>query len=420
MHVADIHLDSPLRGLEKYEGAPVERIRNATRDAFKNLVDLAIEKNVSFLVIAGDLYDGDWKDYYTGLFFISQMIRLQKEKIKVYLIRGNHDAQSLITKELKLPDNLIEFSVDQPTTKINDELKVAFHGQGFRSRSVTDNLAKAYPQKVDGYFNIGLLHTSATGREGHESYAPCSVEDLRAKGYDYWALGHIHLREVLYDNNPVIVFPGNIQGRHIREPGKKGCTIVQVKDGQVESYEHYSLDVLRWEVCEVDASTIDTVDDLIGAAREQLVQSYQQAEGRFLAVRMRIIGSSKVHHELIVDKEHVINNLRSMAIEVGYGEVWIEKIKFETRRQIDLDELKEQHTPVASILEFLDTVTGEEDTLELLLEEFKDLQNSLPHELKSGEEGFDFTDTTLMKSRLDEVEDLILHYLTTKAGVETS
>lgn len=420
IHAADIHLDSPLRGLEKYEGAPVEKIRNATREAFQNLVDLAIEKKAAFLVIAGDLYDGDWKDYNTGLFFISQMSRLQKENIKVFLIRGNHDAANLITRELKLPENVVEFPVDRPDTVTIDELNVALHGQGFANRSVTDNIAKVYPNKWEGYLNIGLLHTSATGREGHESYAPCSVNELLEKGYDYWALGHIHLREVLHEKNPVILFPGNIQGRHIRETGKKGCTIVTVKDGQIDDYEHHSLDVLRWEICEVDASTCETVHDVIEAAREKLELLHQQSEGRFLAIRFRITGATNAHQALIVEKEYVINNLRSMALEVGYGEVWVEKVKINTSSKLDINELMETSTPIASILQYVEQLSSDPETFALLLNEFKDLQISLPLELKMGEEGFDFSDPTILTNRLKEAEDLILHYLTTKSGVETA
>lgn len=415
IHAADIHLDSPLKGLEKYEGAPVEEIRNATREAFKNLVNLAIEREVAFLVIAGDLYDGDWKDYNTGLFFVSQMIRLQKVGIKVYLIRGNHDAQSLITKELKLPENVTSFSVNQPTTEIDDGLKVAIHGQGFISRSVTANLSKEYPQKLDGYFNIGILHTSATGREGHENYAPCSVEDLVVKGYDYWALGHVHVREVLHNKNPVILFPGNIQGRHIRETGDKGCTIVDVKDGQVDSYEHHALDVLRWEVCEVDASMSETIDAVIEAARVELEDLKSKADGKFLALRFYIIGSSPAHNQMIVEKEHLINNLRAMALDIG--DVWIEKVKIKTTRLIGLDELQEQNTPVATIFDFLKNVGDDEFALQSLLEEFTDIDHALPSELKSGEDGFDFSDPSKLKDRLKDVEDIILHHIQTKAGV---
>jgi DNA repair protein SbcD/Mre11 len=412
IHAADIHLDSPLRGLEQYEGAPVDQIRNATRDAFVNLVNAAIENKVAFVIIAGDLYDGDWKDYNTGLFFISQMARLQKENIPVIMIRGNHDASSQISKELKLPDNVRELSVNQPETVLLEDLKVAIHGQGFSSRSVTDNLALQYPERREGFLNIGILHTSATGREGHENYAPCSLDYMKRKGYDYWALGHIHLREVLSERNPVILFPGNIQGRHIRESGDKGCTFVNVKDSEIDSIQHRSLDVVRWQICEVDASGVESSFDLIEKARELLESVYDQAEGRLLAVRFRITGSCPIHQELSTNREQFVNNIRSLSMELGNGDIWIEKVKLETRKQVNLDELKEQNTPLANILDYLQILNGDDEALASLLEEFRDLQNALPPEIKQSERGFNFNDSGLVKTRVQEVEDLIIHYLT--------
>jgi DNA repair protein SbcD/Mre11 len=417
IHAADIHLDSPLTGLEQYEGAPVDKIRSATRDAFKNLIDLAIEKQVSFMIIAGDLYDGDWKDYNTGLFFANQMVRLQKEQIKVFLIRGNHDAASLISKELKLPENVIEFSTKHAETYLIDELGVAIHGQGFATRSVEENLAKGYPRRAEGYLNIGVLHTSATGREGHENYAPCSLDDIKEKGYDYWALGHIHLRELLHEHHPVILFPGNIQGRHIKETGDKGCTLITVLDGEIESVTHQSLDVLRWEFCEVDASEVDNFDELFDEARRVLEEKYLEANGRFLAVRFKIIGTTKIHQELIVNKDHFMNNIRSIALDVGLGDIWIEKVKVETSRKVSIAEFGEQNMPVAIILDFINELGNDEETLRELLVEFQDLQQSLPYELRNGKDGFDFNDPHLLKKRLQDVEDLILYYLT-KTGVE--
>jgi DNA repair protein SbcD/Mre11 len=412
IHAADIHLDSPLTGLEQYEGAPVEKIRSATRDAFRNLVDTAIDRKVAFVIIAGDLYDGDWKDYNTGLFFASQMVRLQKEQIKVFLIRGNHDAASLITKELKLPENVKEFSIREPESYVIESLGVAIHGQGFASRSVEDNLVKNYPKRKDGYLNIGILHTSATGREGHENYAPCSIDDMKEKGYDYWALGHIHLREALHEKDPVILFPGNIQGRHIKETGDKGCTLVTVEDGSIQSLTHLSLDVLRWELCEVDASGLESLDEILDKAREVLEQKYQDVDGRFLAVRFQIYGATKVHQELIVEKDHFINNIRSLSLEVGLGDVWVEKVKIETSRMINIEELKEQHTPIAVILDFIKDVGNDDDRLRELLIEFQDIHQALPFEIRNGEEGINFNDTEIIKKRLSDVEDLILYYLT--------
>ena len=195
IHAADVHLDSPLRGLEQYEGAPVEEIRNAARRALSNLVDLAIRQEVAFVLIAGDLYDGDWRDYNTGLFFVDQARRLREAKIPLYLISGNHDAANRMTRTLKMPENVTFFSAERPETALLPDLDVAIHGQSFAKAAVYDDLSEGYPIVDSGHFNIGMLHTCAAGQEGHDRYAPCSVEGLKAKGYDYWALGHIHLRE---------------------------------------------------------------------------------------------------------------------------------------------------------------------------------------------------------------------------------
>ena len=201
LHAADLHLDSPLRGLEA--DAPAERIRDATRQALVKLVDLAVEQKVAFVLLAGDLYDGDWKDWRTGQFLVQQLARLTREGIRVIAISGNHDAEQVLTKTLPLPDTLIRSN--KPDTIRLDTLEVAIHGQSFAKRAVTDNLALAYPAPIAGWFNIGLLHT-ACGSTAHENYAPCTPSDLVSRGYDYWALGHVHERRVV-QRDPWIVFP---------------------------------------------------------------------------------------------------------------------------------------------------------------------------------------------------------------------
>src|SRR5271166_4274433 len=192
IHAADIHLDSPLKGLERYENAPVERIRGATRRAFTRLIDLAIEKRVEFVLIAGDLYDGDWRDYNTGLYLTRQLGRLRDMGIRVFIIAGNHDAANKMTRTLRLPDNVRLLAHDRPETVRLDDLGIAIHGQSFAKAAVVENLAAAYPAPLSGCINIGLLHTALSGADGHERYAPCTLEELRGRSYDYWALGHVH------------------------------------------------------------------------------------------------------------------------------------------------------------------------------------------------------------------------------------
>ena len=295
VHTADIHLDSPLKGLAGYDGAAAERIRTACREAFDALVSVAIEERAAFMVIAGDLYDGDWRDYQTGLFFAGQMGRLARAGIRAFVLHGNHDAESQLTRRLQLPDNVRTFSARKPETIELKELGVALHGQSFGQRDVSENMALAYPKPVDGAVNIGVLHTglgglTGAGTGGHANYAPCTLEDLVNKGYDYWALGHVHKGGVLRER-PYVVFPGNIQGRHIRETGPKGAYLVTVEDGEIAGLEFFPTDVVRWAMVTVAAGGCARMAEAVDLMRDAIGEAVaNEADGRLLACRIEIRG----------------------------------------------------------------------------------------------------------------------------------
>lgn len=329
IHAADIHLDSPLRGLERYEGAPVQRIRDASRIALENLVELAIAEKVAFVLIAGDLYDGDWREFRTGLHFVQQATKLRNAGIHVYMIAGNHDAANRMTKSLKLPDNVTFFKSKAAHSVILESVNVAIHGQSFATVAVTEDLSLSYPAAIPGSFNIGLLHTCGNGREGHERYAPCSIEGLKLKGYDYWALGHVHTRETLSEK-PYVAFSGNIQGRHVRESGPKGCLLVTVDDTQACGVQFRPLDVVRWDVATIDVSSAVSVDDVLALCSTEIERAHRAADGRILAMRLVITGQTPVHSTLLAKRHTVTNEIRSIATDIGAGEVWLEKIGIAT------------------------------------------------------------------------------------------
>ena len=180
VHAADLHLDSPLRGLSRLGDSDLaDSLRLASRRACENLVDLVLDEQAAALLLAGDIYDGDWRDYQTGMFFVRQMTRLEEAEIPVFMISGNHDAASEITRTLRLPSNVQVMSTAEPETVVREDLGLAVHGQGFATRAVAENLVRAYPQRRSDLVNVGLLHTSVQGAVGHDNYAPCSPGILK-------------------------------------------------------------------------------------------------------------------------------------------------------------------------------------------------------------------------------------------------
>ncbi|RPI15515.1 MAG: DNA repair exonuclease [Acidobacteriales bacterium] len=412
LHAADIHLDSPLRGLEAYQDAPVEQIRSATRRAFDNLVDLAIQEEVAFVVLAGDLFDGDWKDYNTGLYFINRMGRLKEAGIGVFMVSGNHDAASQITRALHLPDNVKLFSHKKPETRILDALDVAIHGQSFPSRAVTDDLARNYPQAQQGLFNIGLLHTALTGRPGHEPYAPCTLDGLKSKGYQYWALGHVHQREEV-SREPWIIFPGNIQGRHIRETGPKGCTLVTVDEGEVVGVEHRDTDVLRWARCRVDVSGCNTNEECLDLVRQAFEEELDRAESRPVAVRLSLEGATPLHTNLHERSIHWMEEFR--AIAAGLLDVWLEKVVFSTRSKAQLDAAAVEGSPLSVLNKTVEGLRLGGSRILDLVPEFEQLRSKLPPELLGEEEPFSPGEEE-MASLCDDIRELLMGKLMREEG----
>ena len=383
LHAADIHLDSPLKGLASQDGNAAERVRTATREAFDQLVNLTIEEQVEFLIIAGDLYDGDWRDYKTGLFFAGQMGRLNASNIPVYLLHGNHDAESQITRRLDLPDNVYVFGTRKPETFVLEDLNVALHGQSFRQRDVTENLVPDYPAPVSGAFNIGVLHTALGGMGGHANYAPCSLDDLTNKGYDYWALGHVHQAEVLHEQ-PHIVFPGNLQGRHVRETGAKGAHLATVEDSEIVDLEAVPCDVVRWAVLSVplnDAANLGDVTDSVQAALEAAVAN--QADGRLLACRIRLEGRTEVHAQLIASEDQVLAEARASALGLGDELAWVEKVVIATEATLDPDILAQREDAIGALQQMFQAARSDEALLAEIEDDISALVRRLPYGIRA-------------------------------------
>ncbi len=407
IHAADIHLDSPMLRLEGYEGAPVEQIRQATRRALDKLIELAISEKVDFVLISGDLYDGDWKDYNTGLFFLSRMARLTDAGIGVYIVAGNHDAANKMTRSLRMPEGVHTFDPLSPSTFHIEHAAAAIHGQSFPSGAVNRDLSADYPPALKGYFNIGMLHTCATGSRDHAPYAPCSVEGLRMKGYDYWALGHIHKRQTLCEDPPIL-FPGNLQGRNIRETGEKGCLLVRVQDG-IPDYQFRPLEVFRWERCTVDVTDLASESEILERVLSSLSEICSQTD-LAMALRVNIIGGCPAHDRIGSDPERFLNVIRAETISFLYDRVWIEQVKLNTSA-IPGEDLHGAGGPVEILLDLIDEIGADPEQLSQIGACLGDLWDKLPQELKSSEAAVSPKDPGAVLSLLNEVRPMLVQRL---------
>jgi predicted phosphodiesterase len=332
LHAADLHLGSPLRGLALRDEVLAQKLAGASRDAFVELIDRALEEKIAFAIFAGDIFDGDWRDASIALFFNRQIARLAKAGVPSYLLKGNHDADSVVTKSLSLPDLARQFPTGKVGTFELAEWRVALHGRGFSHRAESENLAQIYPAPKPGWFNIGVLHSSLDGRPGHAAYAPCSLDDLRAKNYDYWALGHVHAHEVV-STDPYVVYPGNLQGRHIRETGAKGAVLVDVADGEVLGLRRLIVDRARFAEIVLDASAHDETPALLRAVELLARDEAERAEGRLLALRIRLTGASALHGKFAADPGGWRDEIEAAA-QRAHEDIVLERFALETRAMV--------------------------------------------------------------------------------------
>lgn len=395
VHAADLHVDSALRGLAPYDGAPTERVRDATRRATTALVDACVAERAALLLLAGDVFDGHWRDFNTGLFFASELARLRAVGTRVALVRGNHDALSQVVKNLRWGDHVRELSSSAPESVLYDDLGVVVHGMSFAGRSVPDDLAARFPRATSGVVNFGLLHTSVDGRPGHDPYAPTSLGVLLSKGYDYWALGHVHEREVLSEA-PWVVFPGNLQGRHARETGPKGATFVTVEGGRVASVEHRALDVVRWAQLTVDAVEARSVDEVVDAVIAQLTQALDACDGRLLSARLHVRADPALLPALFRDEARFTFEVRKGAIDRHGEDVYVERVSVSAPpgRAAGPRALAGDAAPLDA------------DALEALAKELEDLRRKLPQDVVEGPERLDLSAEGLA-ALLPEAEALL-------------
>lgn len=372
LHTADLHLDSPLRSLALRDPDLAELIADASRITLRRIIDLALSEQVDAVLIAGDLYDGHQTSMKTARFLAAQLARLGPAGIRAFLIRGNHDAESTITRELTFPDHVHVFGTRPDVELIaRGPERIAIHGLSFRDRHAPDSLLPRYKPPVPDARNIGLLHTSLNGAPGHDPYAPCALSDLQATGFDYWALGHIHKRAE-YPGATHVTMPGIPQGRDIGEPGAGSVTLATLTEGGVTTEARIVAEAAFAPVT-VDLSPLTEWRDL----RDALAQALDAARlpVPHLVARLVLRGDTALAPRLLRDRDLALAEAQESARALGG--VWIDKLTLDLHRKTpqsgalgDLAQLISRDVQTSpAYIEALDTLR-------------RDLEHALPPEAR--------------------------------------
>ncbi|MBN2246228.1 MAG: DNA repair exonuclease [Candidatus Aminicenantes bacterium] len=383
IHASDLHLDSPFRGISEIDPDVSHSLIEATFNAFSSITDLCIKKNVLFLLIAGDIYDAEDRSLRAQLRFRNELLRLQDANIKVFIAHGNHDPLDGWSANLNWPENVHIFSgkkVESVTVEDQGKPVAVIHGISFSTRKITSNLSRSFPMISGGakdMFSIGMLHCMVQGSSGHEPYSPCSLDDLISKNFDYWALGHIHNRQVLNKEDPVVIYPGNPQGLHPGETGPRGCYLVEVGPEKNIAYEFIETDAVRWVVEEFFIDDIPEEEELLSRLYSCIEDIRRRSEGRPIVCRLLLKGRGVLYSFLA--KKGVLDDLMLELREFEKGEtpfVWIESLKNLTHPPLDRDSLIKRDDFIGSLLKMFEEISSTKGLRDQIYTELESLYAS--------------------------------------------
>ena len=323
LHTADIHLDSPLRSLALRDAELRDTVVAASRAAFTRLIDFALSEQVAALLIAGDLFDGKERSARTGAFLMTELDRLRAAGIKVFYIKGNHDAENPITGTLDLPENVHVFDARGGKVQLADEVWI--HGVSFAERHAADSLLPRFKEPIEGAVNIAMLHSSLAGAPGHDIYAPCSVADLVGMGFDYWALGHIHKRQV-HSEAPWVIMPGIPQGRDIGETGSKSASLLTIENGAIDVVE-VPTSVVDFFQTTLDVTEAENDDALRAMLREHLAKQRNAINAPTGVLRVTLKGRPTRYWQILRDRDVWLEQVTDIARVIG--DIWIDKLLFD-------------------------------------------------------------------------------------------
>jgi DNA repair protein SbcD/Mre11 len=413
LHAADLHLDTPFEALGAESTALQSALLDASLSCWTSLVELALDREVAFVLLAGDIYDSTRRGLRAQLNFHQGLERLSDAGIQTLIVHGNHDP---LTVASSIPVNLSEGvtvfpanRVESVTVKRKRGTIATVHGISYDAPAITENLSAQFEPIDDGGIQIAVLHCNVGSSTEHAPYSPCTVADLCTKGMDYWALGHIHKRAILHAGHPWIVYPGNLQGRSAKpsESGAKGAVIVNVLDNVIQEPEFVELDRIRFVRCEVSIENRASIADLREAISDSIDQLRGQNAGRGILVRVLLVGRGPLH--VVLRAEGEVTDFTRTLREGWVGTtplVWIEAVIDDTATTLDLDAIRARQDFSAEMLAEADRLSVSTTTLDVVL--MKDLPTRLRNRLHSLGLGFTPNSTSdLVRAAANQALDLL-------------
>ena len=371
VHAADLHLDTPFDGLARLGAEVPQALRDASLQAWDNLVEETIRAEAAFLVLAGDIYDGPARGLRAQLRFLDGLRRLSQAGIQVFMVHGNHDpVEEGWSAVREWPEGVTVFppgEVGSVPVERGGQHLATVHGISYRERETTENLALQFPKEAGPGFNIGVLHCNLGSHAEHAAYSPCHLDDLRAAGMDYWALGHIHAHEVVSREQPCVVYPGVLQGRSPKpsEGGAKGAVVVDVTDGRVERLEFRPLDVVRFERLSVDVAGIADLAGLRDALESHAERAASAAAGRSLVLRAVLEGRGEVHEALRRSPDALHSLLQELQeSRRGPDAIWWDRLLDRSAAQLDKEAILARGDFSSELLQRARVLADDEAALE--------------------------------------------------------
>ncbi|MCC3355419.1 metallophosphoesterase family protein [Bacillus sp. REN16] len=355
LHIADLHLDSPFSGLANLPTELFKHVQESTFISLTRLISIAIEKRVDFVVIAGDLFDGEDRSLRAQSRFRNEMERLKENDIEAFVVHGNHDHLGGNWPQFNWPNNVHVFQNENveviPFIK-NGEIIANIYGFSYAKRAVLENKTSAYQKKENAPYHIGILHGSKEGESAHSRYAPFLLSDLQQKGFDYWALGHIHTREILSEDPPII-YPGNIQGRHKKETGEKGGYLVKLSKTGV-NFTFFPTSDLIWENTSIDISETASFDQLVDLTLSH-IDDLRKMENQGLFLSIEYIGTGPLYDQL--QEKGMQEDLLSILNDdiTGRNFVYVVELKQTAQLLIDREKVKQESNFIGDLIENMET-----------------------------------------------------------------